>query len=73
LSKARRGELITPLPAGLAYDAAGHVIPGPGHRRPRRTRAPVRHVRRDRVSDRVREGVQRREPQFPLAAPGRAA
>ncbi len=30
ISKARRGELITPLPAGLAYDAAGHVIPGPG-------------------------------------------
>ena len=29
LSKARRGELITPLPAGLAYDAAGRVIPGP--------------------------------------------
>ena len=29
LSKARRGELITPLPVGLVYDAAGHVIPGP--------------------------------------------
>jgi len=29
LSKARRGELITPLPVGLAYDAAGHVTPGP--------------------------------------------
>jgi DNA invertase Pin-like site-specific DNA recombinase len=26
LSKARRGELILPLPVGLAYDAAGHVI-----------------------------------------------
>ncbi len=25
VSKARRGELITPLPVGLAYDAAGHV------------------------------------------------
>lgn len=25
LSKARRGELITPLPVGLVYDAAGHV------------------------------------------------
>src|SRR5271165_4182690 len=24
ISKARRGELITPLPVGLAYDAAGH-------------------------------------------------
>ena len=29
ISKARRGELITPLPAGLAYDAAGHVILDP--------------------------------------------
>ncbi len=29
LSKARRGELITPRPAGLACDGAGHVIPGP--------------------------------------------
>src|ERR1700740_2732005 len=27
LSKARRGELIMPLPIGLVYDAAGHVIP----------------------------------------------
>ena len=29
LSKARRGELITPLPIGLAYDAAGHAGPDP--------------------------------------------
>jgi DNA invertase Pin-like site-specific DNA recombinase len=29
LSKARRGELITPLPTGLVYDAAGHVILDP--------------------------------------------
>jgi DNA invertase Pin-like site-specific DNA recombinase len=29
LSKARRGELITPLPVGLAYDAAGHVVLDP--------------------------------------------
>ncbi len=29
LSKARRGELITPLPIGLAYDAAGHAGPTP--------------------------------------------
>jgi len=29
MSKARRGELITPLPVGLAYDAAGHVILDP--------------------------------------------
>jgi DNA invertase Pin-like site-specific DNA recombinase len=29
ISKARRGELIMPLPVGLAYDAAGHVILDP--------------------------------------------
>ena len=29
LSKARRGELTTPLPVGLAYDAAGHVVLDP--------------------------------------------
>jgi len=29
LSKARRGELIVPLPVGLVYDGAGHVIPDP--------------------------------------------
>jgi DNA invertase Pin-like site-specific DNA recombinase len=29
LSKARRGELITPLPVGLVYDGAGHVMLDP--------------------------------------------
>lgn len=29
LSKARRGELATPLPVGLVYDAAGHVVLDP--------------------------------------------
>jgi hypothetical protein len=29
ISKARRGELIMPLPIGLIYDAAGHVILDP--------------------------------------------
>ena len=29
ISKARRGELITPLPVGLAYDGAGHVVLDP--------------------------------------------
>jgi len=29
LSKARRGELRTPLPVGLVYDAAGHVVLDP--------------------------------------------
>jgi DNA invertase Pin-like site-specific DNA recombinase len=29
LSKARRGELVTPLPVGLVHDAASHVVPDP--------------------------------------------
>ena len=29
LSKARRGELVMPLPVGLVYDAAGHVVLDP--------------------------------------------
>ena len=29
LSKARRGELVTPLPVGLVYDGAGHVVLDP--------------------------------------------
>jgi DNA invertase Pin-like site-specific DNA recombinase len=29
ISRARRGELIVPLPVGLVYDGAGHVIPDP--------------------------------------------
>jgi len=29
ISKARRGELVMPLPIGLAYDAAGHVVLDP--------------------------------------------
>jgi DNA invertase Pin-like site-specific DNA recombinase len=29
ISKARRGELILPLPVGLVYDAAGRVILDP--------------------------------------------
>ena len=69
VSKARRGELITPLPVGLAYDAAGHVILDPDTAVRRRARAPVRHLRRDRVSHRVREGLQRRGPVLSLAAP----
>ena len=73
LSKARRGELITPLPVGLAYDAAGHVILDPDTAVRRCRRAPVRHLRRDRVGDRVREGVQCRGPVLPLAAPDGAA
>jgi hypothetical protein len=44
--------------------------PRPRHRRPGRRRAPVHHLYRDRVSDRVREGVQRRGPVLPLAASG---
>ena len=42
LSKARRGELIMPLPVGLVYDAAGHVIldPDTAIRAPSRTCSP---------------------------------
>ena len=43
LSKARRGELIMPLPVGLVYDAAGHVILDPDtavRGRPARTCSP---------------------------------
>ena len=29
LSKARRGELVMPLPVGLVHDAAGHVVLDP--------------------------------------------
>ena len=72
VSKARRGELITPLPVGLVYDAAGHVILDPDTAVRGAARAPVRHLRRDRVGDRVREGVQHRGPVVPLAAPDRA-
>ena len=70
VSKARRGELITPLPVGLAYDAAGHRHPRPRHRRPQSHRAPVRHLRRDRLSHRVRESVQRRGPVLSLGGTG---
>ena len=49
LSKARRGELITPLPIGLAYDAAGHVILDPDTAIQQARHAPVRHLRRHRV------------------------
>src|ERR1035438_216390 len=57
------------LPPGLSHPAP---YPRPRHRRPGRPRVPVRHLRRDRVSDRVREGVQHRGTVVPLAAPGRA-
>ena len=49
LSKARRGELITPLPVGLAYDAAGHVILDPDTAVQGALAAPVRHLRGHRV------------------------
>ena len=59
------------LPPGLSHPAS-YPRPRPRPRRPGRPRAPVRHLRRDRVSDRVREGVQHRGPVVPLASPGRA-
>ena len=71
LSKARRGELITPLPVGLAYDAAGHVILDPDTAVQGAAAAPVHHLRGHRVGVRLREGVQRRRADLPLAAPHR--
>ena len=72
ISKARRGELITPLPVGLAYDAAGHVILDPDTAVQGALRAPVHHLRGDRVGLCLREGVQHRRAGLPLAAPRRA-
>ena len=69
LSKARRGELIMPLPVGLAYDAAGHVVLDPDEA----VRHALRHLfdtfDRHRVRHRLRQGVPRRRPVLPLAAP----
>ena len=70
ISKARRGELITPLPVGLAYDAAGHVTLDPDTA-VQGACAPVHHLRGHRVGVRLREGVQHRRAGLPLAAPRR--
>ena len=74
---AARRDLVQGPPRRAHHPAAGRAglrrrrprHPRPRHRRPRCRRAPVRHLHRDRVSDRVRQGVQHRGPQFPLAAP----
>ena len=47
--------------------------PRPRRRHPGRPQTPVRHLRGHRVSDRLREGVPRRRPVLPLAAPERAS
>ena len=52
LSKARRGELIMPLPIGLVYDSAGHVILDPDTAIQGARAAPVHHVRGHRVGHR---------------------
>ena len=59
----RRADHAAARRASLRRRRARH--PRPRHRRPRRPRAPVRHVRGDRVGDRVREGVPRRRAVFP--------
>ena len=77
---APRRDLVQGPPRGADHPAARRAglrrrrprHPRPRHRRPGRPRAPVRHLRSHRVSDRVREGVQHRGPVVPLAAPGRA-
>ena len=71
LSRARRGELIMPLPVGLVYDAGRARHPRSRHRHPGRAAAPVHHVRGHRVGHRGREGVPRRRAVLPLAAPER--
>ena len=43
---------LMPLPVGLVYDAAGHVILDPDTANPGRTAAPVHHVRGHRVGHR---------------------
>ena len=71
LSKARRGELIMPLPVGLVYDAAGHVILDPDTA----VQGALRHLfatfEATGSASAVREGVQRRRADLPLAAPQR--
>ena len=72
LSKARRGELIMPLPVGLAYDAAGHVILDPDTA----IQGALRHLfatfEATGSATAVRQGVPRRRAVLPLAAPQRA-
>ena len=70
LSKARRGELISPLPIGLVYDGAGKVVLDPGCRDPAGHRCGLRAVRRDRLSQWRGQGVQ---PPGPAPAPPRRA
>ena len=60
-----------PLPVGLVYDAAGHVILDPDTAVRGAVAAPVRHLRGHRVGHRLREGVQHRRAVVPLAAPER--
>ena len=60
-----------PLPVGLVYDAAGHVILDPDTAIQRRAAAPVRHLRGHRVGHRRGQGVPRRRAVLPLAAPQR--
>ena len=71
LSKARRGELIMPLPVGLVYDAAGHVILDPDTA----VQGALRHLfttfEATGSATAVRQGVQRRRADLPLAAPQR--
>jgi hypothetical protein len=54
---------------GLRRRRARH--PRPRHRHPGRARPPVHHLRGHRVGHRRRQGVPRRRPDLPLAAPQR--
>ena len=71
LSKARRGELIMPLPIGLVYDAAGHVILDPDTAIAGALRHLFTTFEATGSATAVREGVPRRRADLPLAAPQR--
>ena len=77
LSKARRGELQTPLPIGLVYDGAGRVALDPDTGVQQRAGAPVRDVRAHRLGARGRLRVQPRagcaSPRARAAARARAS
>ncbi len=72
LTKARRGELIVPLPVGLLYDAAGA---GGARSRPSRARrgdASLRRLLPQRLGPGHGQGARRRGTAFPLPGAQRA-
>ena len=68
ISRARRGELIMPLPIGLVYDTAGHVILDPDTAIAGALRHLFTTFEATGSAVRLREGVPRRRADLPLAA-----